>query len=189
MSWVEIVASVFGFFSAGLTVKQNIWCWPTGIISVFLFIFVFYDAKLYSDMMLQMIFVVLQIYGWYFWLHGGKDQKEVPVLVLNGGRRIFWGGVTLIGSLLLGHFMSTRTNADVAYIDATQTVMSLIAQYLQAFKALESWIFWITVDVISIGLYLYKKLYFTTGLYCLFLGIATMGYFEWRRSLLNRSKA
>ena len=78
---------------------------------------------------------------------------------------------------------TTIQNADLAYPDATTTVLSLIAQYLMARKILESWLIWITVDILSLGIYSYKELYLTTGLYAVFLGLATLGFFKWRKSI------
>ena len=79
MNAIEIIAAIFGLVSVWLTVKENIWCWPTGLIMVFLYIFVFYEAHLYSDVILQVIYIFLQIYGWYIWLNGGKDNTPIAV--------------------------------------------------------------------------------------------------------------
>ena len=79
--------------------------------------------------------------------------------------------------------VDTYTDADLAYWDAATTVMSLVAQFLQARKILECWALWIVVDVLAVGIYAYKGLYITTILYTVFLGLATWGYLEWRRSL------
>ncbi|MFH7028137.1 MAG: nicotinamide riboside transporter PnuC [Heteroscytonema crispum UTEX LB 1556] len=97
MSLFEIIAALFGLVSVWLTVKENIWCWATGLVTVFMYIFIFYEARLYSDMILQIIYVFLQIYGWYYWLHGGKEREELHVSRITRLEAIIWGGVVLIG--------------------------------------------------------------------------------------------
>lgn len=97
----------------------------------------------------------------------------------------FWIATAAIGAVAWGHFMATHTDAAAPYADAFVVVASLIAQWLMARKKIESWFFWITVDVVAIGVYLYKSLYVTTGLYTVFLFMAISGYFVWRKSLIQ----
>lgn len=185
-SWIEIAATGFGLASVAFTVRQNIWCWPTGLVMVALYIVVFWEAKLYSDMGLQVIYVFLQIYGWYHWVHGGNDPgRQIPVSRIAPRQAIGWGVVAVAGTVGLGYSMSTYTDAALPYPDATTTVLSLIAQWLMARKVLESWWVWITVDVLAIGIYFYKGLYPTTILYGVFLLLATAGFFAWRGSFVE----
>lgn len=183
MSWIELAATGFGLVSVTLTVRQSIWCWPTGLVMVGLYIFVFWGAKLYSDMGLQVVYVFLQIYGWYHWLHGGKGAaEELAVSRISGGRAALWATAGIVGTGGLGYVMSTYTDASVPYPDAATTVLSLIAQWLMAKKVLESWWVWIVVDVLAIGIYAYKGLFPTSVLYAVFLALATAGYLAWRKS-------
>lgn len=180
---------MFGLLCVGLTIRQNIWCWPTGLIQVLLYIVIFYQVKLYSDLILHIIYVFLQLYGWYHWLHGGGPQgetnaKALPVSLISWQLRMAWLLVGVIGTLIWGYLMQTYTDASIPYGDAFTTVASLIAQWLMARKRLESWLVWIAVDVIAIGIYYYKELYLTSGLYLVFLILAVIGWFAWRRSLL-----
>lgn len=189
MDWMgamEIVATVLGIVSVGLLVRQNIWCWPTGIVMVTLYIFIFYDARLYSDMGLQVAYVVMQAYGWYHWLHGGGEDEELPVTRVSTRGAFAWIVVAVAGTTGLGYAMDTWTDAALAYWDASTTVLSLIAQYLQARKILECWLIWIAVDVLAIGIYVAKDLHVTTILYAVFLGLATWGYLAWRASYRER---
>ena len=186
MSTIEILATAFGFISVYLTVKENVWLWLTGIVSVFFYIFVFYDAKLYSDMSLQIFYVFIQIYGWYFWIYGGKKKNELPISRLSKNGIIIWSIAAIAGTAILGYGMKTYTNASLPYIDAFQTVLSVIAQWYLTKKIIDTWVLWITVDVVSLGLYLYKGLYLTTGLYAAFLILAIMGLIEWRKTFLKQ---
>jgi nicotinamide mononucleotide transporter len=182
MGTIEIIATLLGIVSVGLLVRQNIWCWPTGIVMVSLYILIFYDARLYSDMGLQVAYVVMQIYGWYHWVFGGEERNALPVSRVAGSAAAIWLGVMLGGTAGLGWLMDSYTDADLAYWDAATTVMSLVAQLLQALKVLECWLLWIAVDVLAVGIYAYKGLVPTTFLYTVFLGLASWGYIEWRRS-------
>jgi nicotinamide mononucleotide transporter len=183
MPWIEGIAVVFGLICVWLTIRQNIWCWPTGLVQVTLYIGIFYHVKLYSDLLLHVIYVILQIYGWHYWLHGGKDRQVLPVSTLGVPSRLAWPAAAVFGTLGWGYLMAEFTDAAVPYGDAFTTVASLIAQWLMARKKLETWLFWISVDVVAIGIYWYKSLYLTSGLYAVFLIFATLGWFAWRNSL------
>ena len=165
MNWIEIVGTIFGISCVWLTVRENIWSWPTGLVQVVLYIFVFYQAKLYSDFILQIVYVALQLYGWYNWLYGGKNKTPLKVTYL----------------------MHRYTDASVPYLDGFIAVMSLIAQWLLTKKKLESWLFWIAVDVMAVGVFWYKQLYFTSGLYTIFLFLAIFGLLEWKKSFESKS--
>ena len=186
MSLIEIIASVFGLICVWLTVRENIWCWPTGLVMIVLLFFVYYDQRLYSQMCLQVVYVFLQFYGWYEWKYGG-DTGELPVTRMTPKAIALWSSIAITGALGLGTFMHLKFAADFPYIDATITVFSLIAQYLMARKLLECWLIWITVDVLSVGMYLAIPLYALAGLYTVFLVLATMGWFEWKKSFRKKN--
>ena len=182
MIWIEATATIFGLLCVWLYIRQNIWCWPTGLIQVLLYSIIFYQVKLYSDLILHVIYVAMQIYGWYYWLHGGKDRTLLSMSKLSPGQGSLWVGVIVFGTFAWGYGMASLTDASVPYGDAFTTVTSLVAQWLIARKKLESWLFWIAVDVVAIGIYFYKSLYMTTGLYTVFLVLAVIGYLTWRQS-------
>jgi nicotinamide mononucleotide transporter len=188
MNWLEAAAVVFGLLCVWFTIRQNIWCWPTGLVQVTLYIYIFYEVKLYSDLILQVIYVILQIYGWHNWLHGGKDHGKLEVSRLSTLRMILWMFVSIVGMSSWGWFMATYTDAALPFWDSFIASASLIAQWLMTRKKLESWIFWISVDVVAIGVYLYKYLYMTAGLYTVFLIMAIAGLFEWFKSFHSITK-
>jgi len=127
--------------------------------------------------------VVMQGYGWYHWLYGGRDRAELPVTRLSRKAFRIWLLAGMIGTLIWGYFMASFTDAAAPYPDAFITAMSLIAQWLMARKKLESWYLWISVDLVGLGVYLYKDLYMTTGLYSVFLVLAFVGLLEWRKTV------
>ena len=179
MDPIEVVAAIFGFLCVVLTIYRSIWCWPTGLVQVFLYIYVFFGAKLYSDMILHIIYVFMQIYGWYHW-RSGAAEKELPITTM--GR---WFPISILLGLAVTFFwglgMERWTDAALPYADAFTTVMSLIAQWLLARKKLESWIFWIAVDVVAVFVYAYRGLQPTTILYAVFLGLAVAGLLQWHK--------
>jgi nicotinamide mononucleotide transporter len=180
MQAIELVAVVLGLACVWLTARQHIACWPTGLAMVLLYIVIFFRAKLYSDVLLQVAYVILQIYGWHAWLRGGPDRTPLVIGRLPLGHAVAWGAVGMCVTAALGATMHTYTDASFPWIDAAATVASLIAQWLMGRKVLESWLVWIGVDIVSIGLYLAKDLHLTAALYAVFLALATWGWFQWR---------
>jgi nicotinamide mononucleotide transporter len=181
MNVIEAIAVVFGLAAVWLTVRQNVWCWPAGLIQVLLYIFIFLESKLYSDMLLHMLYVGFQIYGWYHWLHGGENSSTLQISTLR--YRSAWIGTVILGGLLWGFFMTSYTDAAAPYPDAFIAVASITAQWLTTRKKIESWYFWIFVDVVAIAVYWYKGLYLTTGLYTIFLVMCILGFQQWRQKL------
>jgi nicotinamide mononucleotide transporter len=183
MSAVEWIAVAFGIVSVYLSVREKVWSWPTGIVNVSLYIFIFLKAKLYADMGLQVFYVVISFYGWWNWLYGGENHSELRVTRLSRRGLLLLPFVFVAGSALLGTFLRHHTDAALPYMDSSLTVASLIAQYLMTKKVLENWLIWIVADVAYIGMYIYKDLYPTAFLYAVFLVLATLGWVEWKKSL------
>ena len=180
---LESAAVLFGIVSVYLSVREKIASWPTAIVNVTLYIFVFQRARLYADMALQVVYIGISLYGWYEWLHGGRGKSRLAVS--RGTRRLaaVLAGIGIVAAALLGTLLARYTNAALPYLDATTTTTSLIAQWMMARKILENWIVWVAVDVVYIGMFLYKSLVLTAGLYAVFLVLSLMGYFQWRRTL------
>ena len=189
MGLIEWVAVGFGLGCVLLTIRQSVWCWPMGLVQVVLYVHVFYQARLYSDVILHVIYVVLQIYGWYAWLHGGADRGKLTVSRLSRRHLLLWAAAGVAATLAVGGLMSRFTGADRPYWDASILAFSLVAQWLMARKVVESWVFWIAVDVLAVGLYAVKRLYPTTALYSVFLVLAIIGLLEWRRATSRTREA
>ncbi|MDD5192551.1 MAG: nicotinamide riboside transporter PnuC [Candidatus Nanoarchaeia archaeon] len=183
MTILELAAVILGVLSVYFTTKQNIWCWPTGIAMTILYVIIFLNVKLYSDTLENFIYIFMQIYGWYYWVYGNKKKKDsVPVKRLKIMGIIFWSLEIIVVTMLLGYVMANYTGASLPYWDSLTTVMSLTAQWLMGRKILENWVLWISVDVMALFIYSYKGLYMTTGLYAVFLVLATSGLIKWYRS-------
>lgn len=182
VSLIELFAALFGIVSVYLGTRQNVWVWPTGLVNVGLYIFVFFEARLYADMGLQGIYVALCLYGWYHWLHG--SDQGTPLLVTRTSRQTMaaLGVVAVAATLALGSTLASQTDASLPWLDSATTVVSLVAQWMMTRKLLEHWLVWIGVDTVYVGMFLYKALYVTAGLYLVFLGLAVLGYRNWRRT-------
>jgi len=183
VSPLELVAAVVGALSVWLSVRQNIWSWPTAIVNVVLYAVVFYEAKLYADMGLQVIYAILSIYGWYEWLYGGAGHTELHVSRTGPRLGAALALIAAAGSAILGVFLHHATDAALPFMDSFLSSTSLVAQWMMTKKLLENWLVWISVDVLYVGMFIFKGLFLTAGLYAVFLALAVKGYIDWRRSM------
>jgi nicotinamide mononucleotide transporter PnuC len=180
-SWAEVFGFVTGAIGVWLVVRQHLWNWPVGLANVVLLCLVFVDGGLYADASLQVVYVVLQLYGWWEWLYGGEDRGRLVVHRTSGAE---WAGLAIFGVAATGVMMwvlSTWTDSTVPFWDAVTTAISLAATYGQCRKLLESWWLWILADLIYIPLYAWKNLYLTSALYVVFLALCVAGLLAWRR--------
>lgn len=181
----EVLAVVFSLLCVLLTIKENIWQWSVGILGVIFYLVVFYQAKLYANMWLQVVLIALQIYGWYEWLYGGKNKSELQISRTSVGLNIRLAGLAIIGTAALTLGFRKFTDNAMPLGDSASTVLSLIAQWMLAKKYLENWLVWILVNVILIALGIGQQLYLTAGLYVIFFVLAMLGFWEWRKSYRN----
>ena len=182
ITWIEIAGTLFGILGVVLTIKQNIFCFPAGIINVSLYAYLFFVSKLYSDAVLQIIYIILLVYGWMQWKNK-TASSELPVSKTERGLLFVLLTTGAGAAFFLGTFLHNKTDASLPYLDAATTVMSLIAQWMIAKKKIENWILWIAADVIYTGMYIYKSLYLTSVLYFIFIILAIIGYLEWKKNL------
>src|SRR3954468_2407570 len=186
MSLPEIIGTVLGVLGVWLMIRRNVWGWPVGIVQVAIYAWVFFEAKLYSDAILQVFFFALQIYGWWFWIHGGVQRHEPPVTRLPRTALFGWIAAGLVLTAIHGWAMAHFTAAALPWWDAFILIFSLIAQWLQARKHLECWAGWILVNAVAIGVYWAKDLRLTAGLYVVFFGMAVAGHLAWQRARVRR---
>jgi nicotinamide mononucleotide transporter len=165
-----------------LSVKQKIASWPIALVNVALYFVVFRESKLYADMGLQVIYFVLSLYGWYEWLYGGANRTELKVSRADSKMALRLTTIAVVGVAVLGTLFARYTDAALPYVDSATATTSLVAQWMMTRKVLENWAVWIAVDVVYVGMFIFKHLYLTSGLYAGFLGLAVMGHVQWRRS-------
>ena len=151
-------------------------------MNVSLYTIVFYRSGLYSDMGLQVVYLVLSIYGWYQWLRGGSGHTRLHVS--RAPRRVWLitGVVAVVFWFGLSSYTSRLPGVSLARLDSALVTVSLVAQWMMTRKILENWVLWIIADIVYVPMFIYKELYVTAGLYLVFLALAVMGLVEWRRS-------
>ena len=189
MDPIEVAAAAFGIASVFLSARQNVWNWPLGIINVALYVIVFYEAKLYADMGLQAVYIVLAAYGWWHWLHGGANHGTLPVSRTPVREILLLGLGFVAGTAGLSTVLARTTDASLPLADSALTAASLVAQYMMTRKYVECWLVWIVADTAYVALFIYKGLWPTAGLYLVFTILAVVGWRQWRASLRARSGA
>lgn len=185
MSVYEIIGTVLGVIGVALMIRQNVWGWPVGIVQVTVYAWVFFEAKLYSDAILQVFFFAIQAYGWWHWIAGEGRNTPGPALRVTRLRVravAGWVAAGAVTTVVWGEFMRRHTDAALPHWDAFILVFSLIAQWWQARKRLECWAGWMAVNGVAIGVYWAKDLRLTAGLYVIFFAMAVAGDRAWRRS-------
>ncbi len=180
---VELVAVAFGLVSVYLSTREHIVSWPTAIVNVAIFFFLFWKARLYADAVLQLVYLALSVYGWYEWLYGGTQHSPLQVTRATRRHWAILAPLFLVGGVGLGAVLARYTDSPVPYFDALLTTASLVAQWMMTRKLLENWIIWILADLVYVPLFIQRGLPFTAVQYAVFLGLAAVGYQGWRRSL------
>lgn len=186
MSDLEIAAVITNILGVWLTARRIRWCWPVNVLAVLLYGWIFYEAKLYSDTLLQGVFVVLQGYGWWRWSQGGLADGKVRVARLPLREGLVGLLCGAIGGLLLGALMHRYTDASAPWMDALLTAFSLVASVWAARKYVVSWWLWIVLDCLYVGLFLFKDLHLTAALYAGFVVLAVYGLRAWQQDLVRQ---
>ncbi|WP_340679946.1 nicotinamide riboside transporter PnuC [Paraglaciecola sp.] len=182
---IEWLATLTGFLCVYLLIKRSIWSFAFGLVQVSIYAWIFYDVKLYSDMILQFFYIVFQFYGWTIWRNSQDSTGHVQVVKGNANEYMLWCLVVIISAALVGYLMNNYTDASLPYPDAFTTCAGLTAQWLLSRKKLFNWAFWIVVDIVAIAIYWQKQLYPTSALYVCFLVMAIIGQWQWYKSFSN----
>jgi nicotinamide mononucleotide transporter len=186
-TWLEIIGVITGLLCVYLAALNNIWNWPLAIVSVGIYIFIFLDARLYADMGLQFYFMGMNIYGWYFWSNKPADEIKTPVVLITRRQAITALIVIAVVTPGLGFLLIKLSPilhykpASYPYLDSFCTACSLVGQVFLARKVLENWLIWIFVDIIYVGVYIFKHLDLTAFMYAVYVAIALMGYIDWKK--------
>ncbi|MDV0439002.1 nicotinamide riboside transporter PnuC [Xanthomonas sacchari] len=188
MSPLELLAVLVNVLGVWLTARRVRWCWPVNVVAVLLYAWLFYQWKLYSDMLLQGLYVMLQGYGWWRWSKGLGDDGKVQVGPLpwaEGVRSVLAGAA---GAALLGWWMHRHTDAALPWLDAALSAFSVVASVWAARKRIANWGLWIVLDCVYVGVFVYKGLYPTAALYAGFVVLAVYGLRLWQADL-RRARA
>jgi len=195
VSYIEFTGSLAGVAAVWLATRSNILTWPLGLINIILFFLIFWQVSLYSDVFLQVYFFIISIYGWINW---SREQKEhIPLWRLSSYQRWITFTVTVLLTLMMGFLMSHihhvfpdlfENPAAFPYADSFVAVTSVIANTLMAKRIVENWILWILVNLFGVTIYFLKDIIFVSIEYLIFLGLAIVGHFHWRREFFAQHK-
>lgn len=196
MSYIELLGTVSGLAAVWLAARAHIGTWPVSLVNVSAFFVIFFQVNLYSDMLLQIFFFTMSIYGWINW--SGERRKEETVHVLSRHRRLQAAGLSLAAVFLLGALMSRvhlwwpslfPSPAAYPYPDAFTTVASVLAFIWLSRRILENWVLWIAVDVVSVVLYALKGIYLISLEFAIFLILSVLGLQSWMKIRRQESPA
>lgn len=188
---IELLGAVLGISFVFFSIRQNILTWPVGLLTSALYVWVFFESKLYADMGLQVYYVVVSIYGWYAWLYGDKtDHKSaIKITRLTAQMAIKLAVISFLIYILLWYILKNFTDSTVPIADSLATALSIVGTWMLARKILENWFVWLFVDAFSIGLFFYKELYPTVILFAVYTVMSVVGYLEWKKELTDTQLA
>ena len=181
-SCAELFGFITGVLNVWLVTREHIWSWPLGVLNAGFYIVVFARTGLYSDTGLQVVYLVLSLYGWWHWLRGGPSRDTVVVTRTPRRTALLLAGIALVSWVTLATITRRLPGAALPWLDAALVSVSLVAQYMMTRKLLEHWLLWIAVDVVYIGLFINRQLPLTAMLYTVFLVLAIIGSVHWHRS-------
>jgi nicotinamide mononucleotide transporter len=189
ISALELTAFISGLLSVWLTLRMHIANWPVGMFNVVCFAFLFVDAKLYADALLQVAFFVLGAYGWWSWTRTKAMAGSLPVTRASLAELGTVVLLALVFTALAASTLMAWTDSPAPWPDSSVLVLSLLATWAQAKRRIESWLLWIVVDLISIPLYWSRSLPLTAILFAIFLMICIAGLVSWRKRLVPAGAA
>ena len=196
MNWLEIIAVVFGFVAIWLAAKGKVVNFGIGLVNCVLYMVLFGRVGLYSAMVLQGVYFVIDLYGLYSWRKPRKEEKELKVSWLTWQQRgwvalivvatgVMWGMGVKYGAQLLPENIQ---EPQYPFVDAILTTASIVAQILLTRKKIDNWVMWVIVDVVYVGLYIMVGMYFTAVLYVAYTLIAVNAVKMWNEELGMRNE-
>ena len=180
---LEIIGTIVGLVYLWLEYRASIYLWAASIVMPAIYIFVYYDAGLYADFGINIYYLFAAIYGWAVWKYGNTthQQEELPITHITLRSSLVAAGVFAIAFVAIAWLLIHHTDSDVPWCDAFTTALSIIGMWMLARKYVEQWWTWMVVDVVCVGLYIYKELYFTAALYALYAIVAVFGWINWNK--------
>ncbi len=181
MLLLEIFAVLMGILFIVLLINENIWCWLFGIASSTAFVFLMYNVQLYSESILYIFYIAIGLYGWRQWNKQGEDK-----LVIGRKSWSYLFGMTILGvilSIVVGYLFQNNSDAQRPYADASTSVFSILASYLEAHKLLSAWIYWIVINACSIWLYFDRSLNLSSFLMVVYFLLSIFGFLQWQKKI------
>lgn len=181
MSPLEIFAVIISILGVALTIRRNMWCWLFNFVAFVLYAYLFFEFKLYGETILQFFFMVVNFYGFYHWLKGKQQDHEIRIEPIAIKTVIFQMILAAAGGLAFGLSLHYFTDAALPMLDSQLAAFSLLATYWTSRKHIATWVLWVFVDIIYVGMFMYKDLFLTAGLYAAFVGMAAFGWWQWEQ--------
>jgi len=186
---LELIAVFFGLLSVWFSKNNNVLVYPTGIINTSIFVYLLVKWELLGDMIINIYYFLMSIYGWYYWTRKSQSQEYTPITKINEADIKIILIIIISSTIFVSYLYSffDKWSGLVSYIDILTTAIFFVGMWLMARRKIESWFFWILGDVISVPLYFVKGLAFSSFQYLIFTLIAVAGYYKWK-SIYNNKK-
>ena len=184
--WLDITTTLLGLIYILFEYRASVWLWFVGFLMQALGIVLYYQKGLYADCGMEFYYLSMTVYGYWKWVHGSAEKKELPITRFPRKLIIPWLVLILAVWGIIYWLLITFTNSNVPAADSFTTALSIVGIWALAHKYLEQWFIWIAVDVVTCVLYFYKDIPFKAGLYALYVIIAIFGYKKWKRMTDNR---
>ena len=184
--WLDITTTLLGLLYILFEYRASVWLWFVGFLMQALGIVLYYQKGLYADCSMEFYYLSMTVYGYWKWVHGSAEKKELPITRFPRKLIIPWLVLILAVWGIIYWLLITFTNSNVPAADSFTTALSIVGIWALAHKYLEQWFIWIAVDVVTCVLYFYKDIPFKAGLYALYVIIAIFGYKKWKRMTDNR---
>ena len=185
-SLLELAAVIFAVAYLVLAVRENSLCWYAAGISTLIFLFIFWDVKLYMESGLQIYYLAMAFYGWYQWRGANRETASLRVSKWRAKQHVIALALIATLTLISGSLLNSGTDANLPYLDSFTTWASVVTTFMVARKILENWFYWLVIDSVSIYMYLDRELYFTSLLFAIYIVIIFFGWFAWNRSYRQR---
>lgn len=187
-SQLEIVSVVFGLVYVVLAARENIWCWPAAFIGTGTAVFLFWDASLVMESVLNVYYLAMAIFGWWQWRAGGDNNAGLLISSWKTRQHLIAIGLISILTLVSGYLLSTRSTAALPYVDSFTTWSAVITTWMVTRKILQNWLYWIVIDLVAMWLFSERGLYLYALLFLLYSLIAVIGHFQWNKKYLCQQK-
>jgi len=189
-NYVEVVGAALGLIFLYLEIKEKVWLWPVGLLSSIFYVVIFFEAKFYADMGLQVYYAVISIYGWYRWWRGAgrHSHNNLPIVNLKFGLGVKLLAINTALFFGIAEILRRFTDSPIPYWDAFTTSLSIIATWMLAKKIIEQWWIWVIANFVSTCLFVWRGLYPSVVLFFFYTVMAFVGYYSWRKTLRVQKK-
>lgn len=184
---LEVIAVFFGLLSVWFSKQNNIWVYPTGMISTSIFVYLLFKWGLIGDMLINIYYFLMSVYGWYVWTRKVDEDNVTPITRVTQKEHkisaiIFFATIVFV---FVVYQVFDKWNSWTAYVDTVTTAVFFVGMWLMAKRKVENWVYWIIGDIISVPLYFYKGFTFTSFQYLIFTILAVYGYNAWKKNINN----